>query len=125
MANSGSNGGGDEFEKKSMVKHYLGSVMAPLKTLSFKEGVLLVEDVKAPKTEGSLEERVQKLEDDIFRYCTVVERSLDAHFHMELELEKKVEAYEGRIKDLEEKHAYTLAQLDRFQALMWDVENQN
>ena len=55
----------------------------------------------------------------------MVERSLDAHFHMELELEKKVEAYEGRIKDLEDKHAYTLAQLDRFQALMWDVENQN
>ena len=79
MASSGSMKGDDEIEKKSVVNHYLNSVMAPMKTLSFKEGVLLVEDVKAPKTEGSLEE----------------------------------------------KYAYTLSQVDRFQALMWDVENQN
>ena len=114
MASSGSNGGDDGIAKRSVVKHYLSSVMEPPKTLRFKEGVLLVEDIKAPKVEGSLEERVQKLEDDIFRYRTVVERSLDAHSYIEREMEKKVEAYEGRIKDLEEKHTYTLAQLDRF-----------
>jgi hypothetical protein len=44
---------------------------------------------------------------------------------MSHDLEKKVEAYEERIKDLEEKYLHTLGQLDRFQALMWDDENQN
>ncbi|KAK1666188.1 hypothetical protein QYE76_054347 [Lolium multiflorum] len=44
---------------------------------------------------------------------------------MNLELEKKVESYEAKMKDLEEKYAHTLSQLDTFQALMWDVENQN
>jgi chaperonin cofactor prefoldin len=38
---------------------------------------------------------------------------------MSHDLEKKVEAYEVRIKDLEEKYLHTLGQLDRFQALMW------
>jgi hypothetical protein len=41
---------------------------------------------------------------------------------MSHDLEKKVEAYEERIKDLEEKYLHTLGQLDRFWALMWDVE---
>jgi hypothetical protein len=44
---------------------------------------------------------------------------------MSHDLDKKFEAYEERIKDLEEKYLHTLGQLDRFQTLMWDVENQN
>ena len=85
------------------------SVMAPLKTLTIKEGVLTVEEAKAPRVTDTIEERLEKLEDATFRYDTVVERSLDAHHHMNLELEKKVEAYEDRIKDLEGKYAYTLS----------------
>jgi hypothetical protein len=78
-------------------------VVALLKTLTFKEGVLLMEEVKAPKTEGTMEERLEILEDTIFRYGAVIERSLDAHHLMNIEMERKVEAYEARIKDTEEK----------------------
>jgi hypothetical protein len=99
--------------------------MAPPKSLSFKEGVLLVEDVKASKNECSMEKMLEKFEDDTHRYRTIVEHNLNAHFHMGLDLEKKVAASEGRIKDLEDKRVYYLAQLVRFQALMWDMENQN
>jgi hypothetical protein len=42
-----------------------------------------------------------------------------------IEMEKKVEAYEERINDTDEKIFHILPQLDRFQALMWDVENHN
>ena len=125
MSSSGSNLGGEGSKEMGVVNRYLNSMVAPLKTLTFKEGVLLMEEAKAPKTEGTLEERLQKLEDATFRYGTVVERSLNAHYRMNLELEKKVEAYEERIKYLEGKYAYALSQLVRFQALMWDVENQN
>jgi hypothetical protein len=125
MSSTGIKEGGDGIEKKSMVNYYLNSLMPPPKTLRFKEGVLHVEDVKAPKTEGSMEETLRELEGDTHRYRTIVEHSLDPHFQMIIALEKKVEAYEGGIKDLEEKYMHTLGQLDRFQALMWDVENQN
>ena len=60
------------------MNYYLDSVMAPMKTSSFKEGVLLVEETKAPKTIGTVEERLDDLEQKVFRYSTVVERSLDA-----------------------------------------------
>jgi hypothetical protein len=59
------------------------------------------------------------------RYNTVVERSLDAHHFMNMELEKKVEGYKERIKYLEERYIHVISQLDKFQALVWDQENQN
>jgi hypothetical protein len=96
--------------------------MAPLKTISSKEGVLLVEELKAPKTAGTLEER---LEEKTFRYSTVVERSIDAHHFMNLELAKKVEEYKEWLKDLEERYIHVISQLDKFQALISDMENQN
>ena len=125
MSCSGSNLGGEDSKEMGVVNRYLNSVVAPLKTLTFKEGVLLMEEVKAPKTEGTMEERLQVLEDTVFRYGTVIERSLDAHHLRNIEMEKKIEAYEARSKDMEEKIFHILTQLDRFQALMWDVENQN
>ncbi|KAK1663374.1 hypothetical protein QYE76_051533 [Lolium multiflorum] len=102
MASSGSDLGGEDSEERGVVNLYLNSVL-PLKTLTFKEGVLLIE-VKDPKTEGTMEEKL-----------------LDK---MNIEMEKKVEAYEARIKDMEEKYVHTITQVDRFQALMWDMENQ-
>ena len=125
MSSSGSNHEGEDSTKEGIVNHYLNSVMAPMKTLSFKEGVLLVEEVKAPKTTGTMEERLDDLEEKTFRYGTVVERSLDAHHFMNLELEKKVEEYKERLEDLEEKYKDVIKKLERFQCLMWDIENQN
>ena len=106
MSSPRSNLDGGNTKEKGVVNHYLDSVVAPLKTISFKEGVLLLEEVKAPKGKGTMEERLQALEDSTFRCGTVVERSLDAHHFMNLELEKKVEAYEERIKELEEKYLH-------------------
>jgi hypothetical protein len=106
-----------------VVNRYLNSVLAPLKTLTFKGGVLLMEEVKDPKTEGTMKERLPVLEDTVFRYGTLIERSLDAHHFMNIEMEKKVEAYGARMKYMEEKSLHIITHLDRFQALMWDVEN--
>jgi hypothetical protein len=50
-----------------------------------------MEEVQAPKTEGTMEERLQLLEDTVFRYGTVIEHSLDAHQLMIIEMENKVE----------------------------------
>jgi hypothetical protein len=78
MSSSETKEGGDGIEKKSVENYYLNSLMAPPKTLRFKEEELLVEDVEAPKTEGSQEERLKKLEEDTHRYRIIVEHSLDA-----------------------------------------------
>ena len=81
--------------------------------------------MKAPKIIGTVEERLEDLEQKIFRYNTVVERSLDAHHFMNLELEKKVEEYKERLEDLEKRYLHVTSELDKHQALLWDVENQN
>jgi hypothetical protein len=125
MSSFGSNLEGESSATGGVVNHYLNSMMAPLKTLSFKEGVLLVEELKAPKTAGMLEERLDALEEKAFRYSTVVEHSIDVHHFMNLELEKKVEEYKERLKDMEERYIHVISQLDKFQALIWDMENRN
>ena len=91
MSCSGSNQEGESSPKEGVVNRYLNSVMTPPKTVCFKEGVMLVEEVKAPKATGTVEARLDELEDKTFRYGTVVYRNLDAHHFMNLELEKKVE----------------------------------
>jgi hypothetical protein len=123
MSSSGYNLKGEDSKEMGMVNRYLNSVVDPLKTLTFKEGMLLMEEMKASKTEGTMEERLEILEHTIFRYGTVIERSLDAHHLMNIEMEKMVEAYEEIMKDIEEKIFHILTQLDMFQALTWDVEN--
>ena len=57
MSCSGSNLEGKSSPKEGVVNYYLNSVMAPQKTVCFKEGVMLVEEVKAPKTTGTVEEK--------------------------------------------------------------------
>jgi hypothetical protein len=81
--------------------------------------------VEGPKTAGTLEDRLDALEEKTFRYNMVVEHNPDAHNFMNMELEKKVEEYKERIKDLEERYIHVISQLDKFQALVWDQKNQN
>jgi hypothetical protein len=61
MSSLGSNQEGERSAMGGVVNHYLNSMMAPLKALSFKEGVLLVDKLKAPKRAGTLEERLDAL----------------------------------------------------------------
>ena len=125
MSCSGSNLDGENSPKNGLVNRYLGSVMAPAKTICFKERVMLVEEVKAPKTTRTMEERLDELEDKTFRYGTMVYRSFDAHHFMNLELEKKAEEYKKRLEDLEYMYKDVINKWDKFQCFMWDIENQN
>ena len=57
MSCSGSNLDRLNSPTKGVVNRYLSSVMAPPKTVYFKEGVMLVEEVKATKNTDTVEER--------------------------------------------------------------------
>ena len=47
MSCSGSNQKGESSPKEGVVNRYINSVMAPPKTMCFKEGVMLVEEAAA------------------------------------------------------------------------------
>jgi hypothetical protein len=68
--------------------------------------------------------RLRKLEGDTHRYRVIIERSLYAHFHMGRDLERKVGAYEGRIKDLEKNICILLVNLTGFKLLcgIWRIK---
>jgi hypothetical protein len=52
MESSRSNLGGEDPKKTRVVNRYLNYVVAPLKTLTLKEGVLLMEEVKSFQDRG-------------------------------------------------------------------------
>jgi hypothetical protein len=47
------------------------------KELSLKDGKVQIEDVWGPKGDGSLEARMEELEQEVFRYKKMVEREVD------------------------------------------------
>jgi hypothetical protein len=46
------------------------------KELFLKDGKVQIEDVRGPKGEGSLEARMEELEQKVFRYKKMVEREV-------------------------------------------------
>jgi hypothetical protein len=47
------------------------------KELSLKDGKLQIKDLQGPKGEGSLEARMEALEQEVFKYKRMVEREVD------------------------------------------------
>jgi hypothetical protein len=104
------------------ISPYLNELMMHPKELSLKDGELRIEDVQAPKGEGSLEERMVMLEQEVFVYKKMAERQVDIFYKINAEAtkehKKEVEGLWGDILSLHE----TTNQL---QAQLYDVQNQN
>jgi hypothetical protein len=92
------------------------------KELLLKDGELQIEDVQGPKGEGSLEARMEELEQEVFRYKKMAEREVDIihRINQELVAEHKKETAKlwGDILSLHET-------TNKLQAQFYDVENQN
>jgi hypothetical protein len=54
--------------------------------LSLKDGKVQIEDVQGPKEEGSLEARMEKPEQEVFKYKKMVEREVDIIHRINQEL---------------------------------------
>ena len=61
----------------NVVNPYMNEVKMHPKELSLKEGELQVEDVQGPRGEGSMEERMKSLEQEVFKYKKMADRELD------------------------------------------------
>jgi hypothetical protein len=59
------------------------------KELSLKDGKLQIEDAQGPKGEGSLEARMEALEQEVFKYKKMVEREVDIIHRINQELISK------------------------------------
>jgi hypothetical protein len=90
--------------------------------LSLKEGELQIEDVQGPTGEGSLEARMEALEQEVFKYKKMVECKVDIihRINQELIAKNKKETVELWDDSLS-LHETT----NKLQAQLYDLENQN
>jgi hypothetical protein len=100
--------------------------MSELKThpkeLLLKDGELQIEDVRGPKGEGSLEARMEELEQEFFRYKKIAEHEVNIIHRINQELvaehKKETDKLWGDILSLHET-------TNKLQAQLYDVQNQN
>src|SRR3954451_11440150 len=101
---------------------YMNELKMHPKVLSLKDGKLQIEDVQGPKGEGSLEARMEKLEQEVFTYKKMAEHAVEIVYKVNQEIiaEHKKETAE-LWKDILSLHNTT----NGLQAQLYDVQNQN
>jgi uncharacterized coiled-coil DUF342 family protein len=92
------------------------------KELSLKDGKLQIEDVQGPTGEGSLEARMEALEQEVFKHKKMTEREVDIiqRINQELIAKHKKETTE-LWDDILSLHETT----KNLQAQLYDLQNQN
>ncbi|KAE8774517.1 hypothetical protein D1007_53074 [Hordeum vulgare] len=86
------------------------------------EGVLHIRDVEGPKKTGSMEARLEAMEQQVFKCQGMVERGLNANHMMIMEFTNKHKIDANDIR----KHLSRLYdRIDHLQAQIYDLQNQN
>jgi hypothetical protein len=91
------------------------------KELSLKDGKLRIEDVHGHKGEGSLEARMEALEQEVFKYKKMAEREVDIVHRINQELVAKHKETAELCDDILSLHETT----NKLQAQLYDLQNQN
>src|SRR3989337_1297137 len=111
----------DKFYEK-VINPYLSEVMKPPQAIEMREGVLHIRDVQGPKKTGSVESRLEAVEQEIFKCQGMVERGLSANHSMitEFTCDRKVDdrSMGDIIFKLNER-------IDYLQGQIYDLQNQN
>jgi hypothetical protein len=90
--------------------------------LSLKDGELLIKDVQGPKGEGSLEARMEALEQEVFKYKKMAEREVNIICRINQELVAK---YKKETTELWRDILSLQETTNQLQAQLYDVQNQN
>ena len=111
----------DKFFEK-VINPYLAEVLQHPQTIEVHEGVLHIRDVEGPRRTGSVETRLEAMEQQVFKCQEMVEHGLNANQTMITEftnnhkLDAKVIG--ETIFQLQEK-------IEHLQAQIYDLQNQN
>ena len=101
---------------------YMEELRMHPKELLLVEGELQVKDVQGPKGEGSLEDKMEKLEQEVFKYKKMAEREVDIFHRIVSELIAEHEKETAKLwSDILSLHDTT----NKLQAQLYDVQNQN
>ncbi|KAE8774962.1 40S ribosomal protein S5-1 [Hordeum vulgare] len=111
----------DKFFEK-VINPYLAGVPQHPQSIEMHEGVMHIHDVEGPKKTGSMEARLEAMEQQVFKCQGMVERGLKANHMMITEFTNKHKIDANVIG----KHLSRLYdRTDHLQAQIYDPQNQN
>ncbi|KAE8816863.1 40S ribosomal protein S5-1 [Hordeum vulgare] len=111
----------DNFFEK-VINPYLAGVLQHPQSIEMGEGVLHIRDVEGPKKTGSMEARLEAMEQQVFKCQGMVERGLNANHMMITEFTNK-HKIDGN--DIGKHLSRLYDRIDHLQAQIYDLQNQN
>ena len=72
----------------NVINPYLAEVKKHPQVVRMEDGVLHQEDLKGPIKEGSIQARLEEVEQEVFEYKKMIERGVEANFDITNELKK-------------------------------------
>ena len=111
----------DQFFEK-VINPYLAEVLQHPQTIETHEGLLHIRDVEGPKGIGSVESRLETMEQQVFKCQGMVERGINATHKMLTEFTNN---YEPDAKKTEEAIFKLHEKIEHLQAQIYDLQNQN
>ena len=111
----------DKFFEK-VINPYLAEVLQHPQTIEMRDVLLYIRDAEGPKGTGSVETRLEAMEQQVFKCQEMVERGLDSNHIMIMEFTNnhKLDA-----KDIGEAIFKLHEKIEHLQAQIYDLQNQN
>ncbi|KAE8806366.1 40S ribosomal protein S5-1 [Hordeum vulgare] len=111
----------DKFFEK-VINPYLVGVLQHPQSIEMHEGVLHIRDVEGPKKTGSVEARLEAMEQQVFKCQGMVERGLNANHMM---ITKFTNKHKIDANDIGKHLSRLYDIIDHLQAQIYDLQNQN
>ncbi|KAE8783056.1 40S ribosomal protein S5-1 [Hordeum vulgare] len=108
------------FEK--VINPYLAEVLQLPQSIKMSEGMLHIHDVEGPKKTGSMETRLEAMEQQVFKCQGMVERGLNANHMMIAEFTNK---HKMDANDIGKHLSRLYDMVDNLQGQIYDLQNQN
>ena len=110
----------DKFFEK-VTNPYLAEVLRHPQTIELHEGVLHIHDVEGPRRTGSVETRLEAMEQQVFKCQGMVERGINASHTMLVEFTNN---YKPDAKNTEEAIFKLYEKIEHLQAQIYDLQKQ-
>ncbi|KAE8812270.1 40S ribosomal protein S5-1 [Hordeum vulgare] len=108
------------FEK--VINPYLTEVLQHPQSIEMREGMLHIRDVEGPKKTGSVETRLEAMEQQVFKCQGMVEHGLNANHIMITEFTNK---HKMDANGIGEHLSRLYDTVDQLQGQIYDLQNQN
>ena len=111
----------DKFFEK-VINPYLAEVLQHPQTIEMREGLLHIRDVEGPRRTGSVETKLEAMEQQVFKCQGMVEHGLNANQMMIMEFTNN---HKLDVKDIGEAIFKLHEKIEHLQAQIYDLQKQN